>query len=131
MIKLCYKEYEFKITLGACKYFFEQTGKDLQHSLLLYLEACATSKDMEMISRLRLFHGLLSFKDASILFYSVIKQASDGVSLAEIQDAMYRVSWMPTESDDGLCEPWPLIMVSLATEANEYFNQIAKKKADI
>ena len=130
MIKLCYKEYEYKITLGACKYFYEQTGKDLQHSLLLYLEACTTSRDMESISRLRYFHGLLSFKDASILFYSVIKQEAKGASLAEIQDAMYRVSWMPTESEDGLCEPWPLVMLELATEANTYFSEIAKKKAD-
>lgn len=131
MIKLCYKEYDYKITLGACKSFFEQTGKDLQYSLLLYLEACTTSKELPTISRLRVFHGLLSFKDASILLHSVIKQASDGVPLAEIQDAMYRVSWMPTESEDGLCEPWPLVMVELATEANIYFSEIAKKKADI
>jgi hypothetical protein len=131
MIKLCYKEYDYKITLGACKYFHEQTGKDLQHSLLLYLEACAITRDMESISRLRYFHGLLSFKDASILFYSVIKQTESNIPLAEIQDAMYRVSWMPTESEDGLCEPWPLIMLELSTEANTYFSQIAKKKADI
>ena len=127
MIKLCYKEYEWKITLGACKYFYEQTGKDLQHSLLLYLEACSTSRNMDSISRLRLF--LLSFKDASVLFYSVIKQATEGVSLSEIQDAMYRVSWMPSESEDGLCEPWPLIMLNLSTDANTYFAQISKKKA--
>jgi hypothetical protein len=129
MIKLCYKEYEYKITLGACKYFYEQTGKDLQHSLLLYLEACDISREMSSLSRLRLFHGLLSAKDASYLFYSVIKQAVDGVSLDEIQDAMHRVSWMPTESEDGLCEPWPIIMLGLATEANVYFSSIAKKKA--
>ena len=131
MIKLCYKEYDYKITLGACKYFFEQTGKDLQYSLLLYLEACTTSREMNSMSRLRLFHELMSFKDASVLFYSVIKQSTSGISLSEIQDAMYRVSWLPTESEDGLCEPWPIVMLELATEANAYFSQIAKKKADI
>jgi hypothetical protein len=130
MIKLCYKEYEYKITLGACKYFFEQTGKDLQYSLLLYLEACDTTRKMASISRLRLFHGLMSAKDASYLFYSVIKQTSSAASLEEIQDAMHRVSWMPTESEDGLCEPWPLIMLELATNANIYFSEIAKKKVD-
>ena len=130
MINLFYKEYEYKITLGACKYFFEQTGKDLQHSLLLYLEASVTSVGMEPISRLRMFHSLMTFKDASVLFYSVIKQSGNGTPLAEIQDAMYRVSWLPTESDDGLCEPWPVVMLELATEANTYFSQIAKKKAD-
>lgn len=130
MIKLFYKEYEYKITLGACKYFFEQTGKDLQHSLLLYCEASVTTVGMEPISRLRLFHSLLTFKDASTLFYSVIKQSGNNIPLAEIQDAMYRVSWLPTESEDGLCEPWPVVMLELATEANTYFSQIAKKKAD-
>jgi len=72
----------------------------------------------------------MSASDASYLFYSVIKQVESGVSLDEIQDAMHRVSWMPTESENGLCEPWPLIMLGLATEANAYFSQIAKKKAD-
>tara|TARA_R110002153_G_scaffold141757_1_gene292912 strand:+ start:529 stop:924 length:396 start_codon:yes stop_codon:yes gene_type:complete len=131
MINLFYKEYEYKITLGACKYFFEQTGKDLQHSLLLYLEASVTSVGMEPISRLRMFHNLMTFKDASVLFYAVIKQSGASIPLAEIQDAMYRVSWLPTESEDGLCEPWPVVMLELATEANTYFSQIAKKKADI
>ena len=78
-----------------------------------------------------MFHNLMTFKDASVLFYAVIKQSGASIPLAEIQDAMYRVSWLPTESEDGLCEPWPVVMLELATEANTYFSQIAKKKADI
>ena len=72
----------------------------------------------------------MSASDASYLFYSVIKQVGAGASLEEIQDAMHRVSWMPTESEDGLCEPWPLVMLGLATDANVYFSEIAKKKVD-
>ena len=131
MIKLCYKEYEYKVTLGACKYFFEQTGKDLQHSLLLFLKSSSENRDLNLLSKLCHFHGILSFEDASILFFALIKQSGGGVSLDEIRDAMYRVSWTPTESEDGLCEPWPVVMLELAHEVSAYFSQIAKKKADI
>lgn len=132
MIKLCYKTYEYKLNLSACKFFHEKTGMDLQHTLMLFLDACRKSQKMEYIERLSLFHGLMSFKNASYLFYSVIKEADSSIPLCEIEDAMFRVSWIPATVDDAeLCQPWPLVLVDLATQVSDYYSQMDKKKAVI
>lgn len=105
---------------------------DLQHTLMLFLDACRKSQKMEYIERLSLFHGLMSFKNASYLFYSVIKEADNSIPLCEIEDAMFRVSWIPATVDDAeLCQPWPLVLVDLATQVSDYYSQMDKKKAVI
>lgn len=129
MIKLCYKEYPYKLNLAACKAFHEQTGKDLTYVLMRYLEACRDTIEMQSIERLRYFFGLESAENISKLFHALIKQENKNIPLAEIQDAMYRVSWMPTDEDGDMCEPWPLVVVDLATQVNEYYSQLDKKKA--
>lgn len=129
MIKLCYKEYDYKLNLSACKSFYEQTGKDLTYVLMRYLEACRDTVEMQSIERLRHFFGLEPFEDISKLFHCLIKQENKNIPLAEIQDAMYRVSWMPTDDDGDMCEPWPLVVVDLAVKVNEYYAQLDKKKA--
>lgn len=131
MIKLCFKEYPYKLNLAACKEFYEQTGKDLTYVLMRYLEACMGTAGMNSVERLRHFLGLEPAEDISKLFHCLIKQENKSIPLAEIQDAMFRVSWMPTDEDTDLCEPWPLVVVDLATQVNEYYSQLDKKKAVI
>jgi len=129
MIKLCYKEYDFKVNLAACKIFYEQTGTDLQHTLLLYLDACSKTSGMDLIERMAVFHNVCSFDVAAKLMHSLIKQENNRIPLAEIEDAMFRVSWMPSEIEGDLCQPWPLVMVDLATQVNQYFaDNLPKKK---
>lgn len=129
MIKLCYKEYPYKLNLAACKAFYQETGKDLTYVLMRYLEACVDTKGMEAIERLRHFSGLETMETISKLFHCLIKQENKTIPLVELQDAMFRVSWMPTNEDTDLCEPWPLVVVDLATQVNEYYSELDKKKA--
>lgn len=132
MIKLCYKTYEYKLNLAACKYFYEKTDLDLQHTLMLFLQACRESEKMDYTDRLSAFHGVMSFKDAAILFYSLIKQQDNSIPLSEIEDAMFRVSWIASKEDDAdLCQPWPLVLVDLATQVSKYYSELDKKKAVI
>lgn len=130
MIKLCYKEYDYKLNLSACKAFHEQTGKDLTHTLLRYLDACRTTKNMETLQRLEYFFGIEKFDVIAKAFHCLIKQENKNIPLVEIEDAMFRVNWIPNEEDSDLCEPWPLVMVDLATQVNDYYTQMSKKKAD-
>ena len=132
MIKLCYKTYDYKLNLSACKYFYDKTGLDLQYTLMSFIDACRTSAKMDYIERLSIFHGLMPFKDASVLFYSLIKEVDQSIPLCEIEDAMFRVSWLPSKVDDAdLCQPWPLVMVDLATQISDYYSELDKKKAVI
>jgi len=117
------------MNLASCKAFFDMTGKDLPYTLMMYLEACHATKGMGSIERLRYYFGIETADVISKLFYCMIKQESPSIPLAEIQDAMHRVSWMPTDMDDSeLCNPWPLVLVDLSTQVNAYYSQLDKKK---
>jgi len=130
MIKLCYKEYPYKINLSACKVFYEQTGKDLTYTLMRYLQACRDTAKMDTLKRLEYFFGLEKFDVMAKAFHCLIKQENKSIPLAEIEDAMFRVNWLPNEEDSNLCEPWPLVAVELAAEINDYYSQMSKKKVD-
>ncbi len=130
MIKLCYKEYDYKVNLAACKSFYEQTGTDLQHTLLLYLGACQKSTGQDLIERMATFHNVCSFDKAAKLIHCLIKQEDTSIPLAEIEDAMFRVSWTPTDQDSDLCQPWPLIMLDIASQVNDYFADNLPKKPE-
>ena len=128
MIKLCYKEYPFKISLAACKAFFDKTGKDLQSVLLMYLDECRKTAGMGDLERMERWHKVCDFETASIAIHSLI--TDDSIPMCEIQDSMFRVSWLPNERSDTLSEPWPLVMLDIATQVNDYFseNMPVKKK---
>ena len=119
------------MNLAACKSFYEQTGTDLQHTLLLYLDVTQKTQSQDLIERLASFHNVCSFDVAAKLIHCLIKQKEKEIPLDEIEDAMFRVSWTPSEMGSDLCQPWPLVMVDLATQVNQYFaDNLPKKKAD-
>ena len=128
-IKLCYKEYSYKLNLAACKSFYEQTEKDLNYTLLRFLDACRSSGSESTENRLTQLFGLESFSVVAKLLHCMIKQEQKDIPLAEIEDAMFRVGWMPTDDDSDLCNPWPLVVVSVATEVSDYYAALDKKKA--
>lgn len=131
MIKLCYKEYPYKLTLGACREFYEQTGKDATYILMRYLEAFyIDTKGMPLISRIRYLKGLESEDTISKLLHSMIRAEVKTMPLDEIQDAMFKVSWLPNENDNDISEPWPIVVAKLAIDINDTFMDVSKKKAD-
>ncbi len=128
MIKLCYKEYPYKLNLAACKAFYEQTGKDINYVLLGYLDALFDTKEMTDIKRLHHFLGVEDFHVVAKLLHCMIKQENKSIPLAEIEDGMFRVGWLPSDQDSDLCQPWPLMMVDIATQVNIYYSEMDKKK---
>lgn len=125
---LCYKSYPCKLNLAACKSFYEQTGKDLNYTLLRYLEAARETVGMDVTSRLRHFFGLEDFAVIAKLFHCVVMQENKSIPLPEIEDGMFRVGWMPTDDDGDNCEPWPMVVIRLATDVSEYYAELDKKK---
>lgn len=119
------------MSLGAIKKFKEATGLDLWLTLLSFIEAYNSNKELSIINRMRLLYEVCDFEIASYLFHCLI--VDDGISLDEIQDGMFRVGWLPTDRDGDMSEPWPLVMVFMAYEIDKQFNELpeeAKKKAD-
>ena len=132
MIKLCYKEYDWKISGGACKSFFDKTGLDLQTVFCDYIEASIEADGKSLLSKMQIYSRLYSRDIASKALYSIIKPVNDGVSIAEIDDATYRVGWIIRDRPDDLSEPWPFVMLDTAFKINDYFNaNIPKKKEGI
>ena len=130
-IKLCYKSYPFKISLGACKQFYDATGEDLQYILLQYIDVCRLTTDMDVIERMAAFLKVCKFEVAAHAIYALIRAEDKDIQLHEIRDGMFRVSWLPSERADDMSEPWVMVMLSIATQVNEYFSEAdqVKKKA--
>ena len=132
-IHLAYKRYPYKLTLNACKIFFEQTGLDLQTVFIKYISEAANNKDMSIAERLIAFSELYSRDVACKALYCMIKEVpSNSVPIAEIEDGTYRVGWLASDRDDDLSEPWALVMVTTALQVNQYFmDNLNVKKSDM
>ena len=131
MIKLCYKEYPFKISLNACKVFHDQTKLDLQTVFMEYIAHCHKTTEMELTSRLVSFSNLYTRDIACKALHAIIDAASDGIPLSEIEDATFRVSWIANVRDDDISEPWPMVMLDAALQINDYFaSNVQIKKTD-
>lgn len=130
---LCYKSYPFKISQGSCKRFFEKTGLDLQTVFLTYICKFHDTKLRELRAGDRLVElsNLYSRDIACKAMYEIIKEEADGVSIAELEDASFRVSWVESDRDDNLSQPWPLVMVDIGLKINDYFTEnLNVKKLD-
>ncbi len=122
MIKLCYEEYKFKISLNACKVFYDQTGLDLQTVFMKYIAHCSKTNEMGLAERLVSFSELYTRDIACKALHAVIDAGSDSIPLAEIEDATYRVGWFENTKDDDMSEPWPMVMLATALQINDYFS---------
>ncbi len=126
---LCYKSYPAKMSLGAMKHFKDETGLDLWCTLMQFIECFSLSDKDPMLIRLRKLQEIIDFHTAAKLIHSLIRLESSGVPLCEIEDAMFRCGWLPSDSDQE--NPWPLVVVDLAHKIdNQFSDSSAKKKAD-
>ena len=119
---LCYKHYPYKMSLAAMKQFKQATGKDLWCTLLQFLECWNDSKGDSPLTRCRKAYELVDFETASHVFHSMIQAEDKSIPLVEIEDAMFRLGWLPNERDGNMSDPWVLVMVKLGHEINKQFD---------
>ena len=131
MIKLAYIEYDWKISLAAKRKFKERTGLDLMNTLWGFVTAHRSTTGMDDLEVMHVLSGVCGEFDAADVFYCLFNEANSCVTLDEISDGMERTSGLSVE--DGLSQPWPLVLVKLAYDVEEYYRNInkAKKKADL
>ena len=116
------------MTLGAMKQFKEATGKDLWFSLLNFLEVWSLSDGEPTLTRMKKVYEVLDFDTAAKLFHALIKAENKSIPLEEIEDAMFKVGWLPSEREDNMSHPWPLVLVTTAHDINNQFSEDVKKK---
>lgn len=103
------------------KQFKAETGKDLWCTLLQFMEVFANTKDDSLIVRMRKLYEIVDFETAAHLFHSLIRAEDKSIPLAEIEDAMFKVGWLPTDRDGDMSEPWPFVLVPVAHAINKQF----------
>lgn len=121
------------MSLSAMKQFKDRTGSDMWNVLWGFINAYRESEGEDQFKRLHSLTGVCDFFTASELFHALFKAENSCVALEEIQDGMERVSGRPNPDDDELSHPWPLVMVLLAYDIDEYYSnniESVKKKAD-
>lgn len=133
-MKLCYKDYSVKMSLGAIKKFKQATNLDLGTVLLQFIDNYSEGSDPKnnysIYKRMSMLSNVCGFEVASQAFHALLEDKH--IPLDEIQDGMFRVGYLPTERDGDWSEPWPLVMVFLAFEVNKQFADMPlnlKKKA--
>lgn len=134
MIKLAYIDYPYKISIGAIKQFYDKTGLDLDNVLYEYLLAYReVPEGSDQIKQTALMSRVCSKVNAAELFHAIFQAKNSCVSLAEVQDGMQRVTGRHNPDAEECSHPWPLVLVQLAYDVDEYnYNNIGgcKKKAD-
>jgi len=128
--KLFYKSYDYKPSLAAIKQFKEATGLDLWSSLIKYMVCFTESRSNgdslgDMIYKLS---TVLDFVQSAQLFYCLAKQSNSNLSIDEIEDAMFHAGILPSSADTGLCEPYPIILYSIALDVQGYHASLANEK---
>ena len=117
------------MSLGAMKKFKQSTDRDLWHLMISFIEAYARSLDENIITKMKMLYSVCDFETASIAIHCMLEDKS--IPLDEIQDAMFRVGWMPNQDEDSeMSEPWPLMIVSMAYEIDQQFNDVNGKKKE-
>ena len=131
MIKLAYQEYDYKMSLAAMRQFKEATGKDLWHTLLSLIEANADAiaDGKTSLSGIVRLSEVIDFDTGAEVFRAMLTRENNAkVSREDIEDAMFRVGWLPAKTDDGMTEPYTLLLLKMAIDVNAQMNEQPKKK---
>lgn len=137
MIKLFYKSYDYKMSLGAMRDYREATGNCLWHDLLAVMEAFESSgfslpagagNMYALTHRMVAISKVVSFDSAVHLFKSLIDAGGESVSIDEIDDAMLRSGMMPSDRPDDCGEPWTMALLLVARKINDNMIDEVKKK---
>jgi hypothetical protein len=125
MIKLCYQEYEANVTLAAHREFLKRQGHSLGYYIGETIIASAESAELGVAVQMSNIAKAVPFLVALDIFDCVTDKS---ITKEELEDAMFRVDWMPTDRDGDLSEPWTFVLAKFAGEYSQIYNEITEKK---
>lgn len=129
--KLCGKEYQFKMSIGAMRQFKKKTDLDLWYTVVQILETYTMNMGESLITILERINSKVDYFTASEFLHTLAQQEEKTISLDEIQDGMFRVGIRPIEDENGdYIQPWPLVLVAVAQEIDKTLGEVidVKKK---
>ena len=125
MIKLCYQEYETSVTLASHREFLKRNGQSLGYYIGKALIAASSARGLDIVEQMQVIKEAVPFGVALDIFDVITDKE---VSKDELEDAMFRVDWLPTDREGDMAEPWTFVLANFATEYSEIYKDITVKK---
>ena len=130
--KLCYKEYDYKITWSAKRDFKRETGRGIWSTLQAILPIVQANAGGSVINLCAEIGKHIDDVDGPILLYTLAKQCNTSLQLSEIADACDRVGWRPVENDNEYAQPYTYVLYKMVHAIDElYEEEAAKAKKDL
>jgi hypothetical protein len=122
--KLCYKDYDYKVTWAAKREFKRETGRGLWSTLQGVISVYNANSDGSIIDLMAAIGKFIDDVDGAILLWVLAKQCNSTLQLSEIADACDRVGWRPTE-DGEYAQPYTFVLYSIVLEIDKMYQQEA------
>ena len=123
--KLCYKEYDYKITWSAKRDFKRETGRGLWSTLQGLMVIVQANKDGSAFNLMAEIGKHIDDVDGAILLHSIAKQCNSSLQLSEIADACDRVGWRPIDDDSEYAQPYTLVLYSIVLDIDSMYEEEA------
>ena len=123
--KLCYKEYDYKVTWSAKRDFKRETGRGLWSTLQGLMVIVQANKDGSAFNLMAEIGKHIDDVDGAILLYTLAKQCNSSLQLSEIADACDRVGWRPVEDDSEYAQPYPYVLYLMLLDIDEMYQEEA------
>jgi len=125
--KLCYKDYEYKITWAAKREFKRETGRGLWSTLQGVMRVVHQNKDESVLSLMAAIGKHIDDVDGAVLLWVLAKQCNSALSLGEIADACDRVGWRPISDDSEYAQPYTYVLYSMLIDIDKMYEEEAIK----
>jgi len=130
--KLCYKDYDYKITWDAQREFKRETGRGLWSTLQGIMGIVQANQDRSVMDLMTAIGNHIGDTEGPILLYTLAKQCNSLLTLDEIADACARVGWRPISNGDDYAQPYTLVLYSILHQVDAHFETEAiKAKKDL
>ena len=123
--KLCYKEYDYKVTWSAKRDFKRETGRGLWSTLQGLMVIVQANKDGSAFNLMAEIGKHIDDVDGAILLYTLAKQCNSSLQLSEIADACDRVGWRPIDDDSEYAQPYPYVLYLMLLDIDEMYQEEA------
>lgn len=132
-LKLCYKEYPLRDTLGAFRKYEEACGGDLESDLYECVAIWLADDGLTKLDKFTRIGKAIGRKKAALAIWCLANAENNLLTLSEIEDATFRAGFLDAEPDEWN-QPWPMLTVLVGlrlSSRQELRREDAKREAGI
>jgi hypothetical protein len=126
--KLCYKEYDYKITWSAKRDFKRETGRGLWSTLQGLFKVVRAISNENGADENDLMAAIGEHIDDVVgptLLWVLAKQCNQLLKIEEIADGCDRVGWRSVSRDSDYAQPYQLVLYKMLHDIDDYYESEA------